>query len=115
MTVQRDIKGPCCTLVSKQVDLKGQTFKLLQQLREKWMVHEVYRNPGPMQCGGSTANDVSFTLKAEREGYAVRLKEVEEHCTRILELTRSGCGPKSLATACQGLGSLVNILEILEE
>ena len=59
--------------------------------------------------------DVSFTLKAEREGYAVRLKEVEEHCSRILELCRSGCAPKSLATACTGLGALVHIMEVLED
>jgi len=114
-TVSQDMKGTSCAIEGVDVDLNGQTYKLLQQLRQTWYVHETYRNPGPVQFSGSYANDVTFTLKAEREGYAARLKEVEEHCTRILELCRSGCGSKSLATACTGLGSLVNILEMLEE
>ena len=76
-------------------------------------VHETYRNPGPIQYAGEQANDINITLQSERETTAVRLKEVEEQCTRILELCRSGCPPRNLATACSGLQSVVSILEIL--
>jgi 6-phosphofructokinase 1 len=115
MTVSRDASGQHATIAGKDVDLRGPAMRLLNQLRERWVVHETYRNPGPIQFSGVGSDDINMTLQTERQAYAARLKEIEEHCTRILELCRSGCPDKSLATACTGLGSIVNILEILNQ
>jgi len=113
MTVKTTPSGPEPVIVGADVNLNGAAMKLLTQLRDSWAVHETYRNPGPIQYAGEQANDINITLQSERETTAVRLKEVEEQCTRILELCRSGCPPRNLATACSGLQSVVSILEIL--
>jgi 6-phosphofructokinase 1 len=116
MTVKREPnKEPTPLIAGAEVSLEGDAMRLLNQVREKWAVHEAYRNPGPVQYDGPVANDINLTLQLERESYASRLKEVEEHCSRILELCRSGCPPRSLATACSGLGHVVHVLELLAD
>jgi len=95
--------------------MDGGAMQLLKKLKESWVCHGTYRNPGPIQYEGEVANDINITLQTEREGYAKNLKEVEQQCARLLELCRAGCPSKSLQTAVAGLRSVTQVLEILAE
>jgi len=45
--------------------LFGFPFREFAEHREKWILHSDYISPGPIQFGGSTANDLPITLRLE--------------------------------------------------
>lgn len=56
-------KGKDVPVIKKYlVDLEGPLFTLFSRVRNDWKLHDLYRNPGPIQFHGSTADIVNYTI-----------------------------------------------------
>ena len=62
MTVKRYSRGPGTSSIGKPavhpyaLDLKGKTYELLSQNATKFLLGNLYRNPGPLQFDGPGAD-----------------------------------------------------------
>lgn len=60
--------GKSRTVIRKAlVDLTGKPFREFEQLRNEWLLHDCYRNPGPIQFGGpkDITDSITMTLSYE--------------------------------------------------
>lgn len=65
MNIERR-KGRNVPVIKKMlVDLNGTAFKIFKSQRNSWKLHDDYRNPGPIQHWGPSADDVTMTLSSE--------------------------------------------------
>jgi pyrophosphate--fructose-6-phosphate 1-phosphotransferase len=62
-------KGRLELVIAKQkVDLESRSFKLLQELRDKWALEDHYRFPGPIQFSGPSADTKPIALQLNSLG-----------------------------------------------
>jgi pyrophosphate--fructose-6-phosphate 1-phosphotransferase len=62
-------KGRLELVIAKQkVDLESRSFKLLQELRDKWALEDHYRFPGPIQFCGPSADTKPIALQLNSLG-----------------------------------------------
>jgi len=60
-------KGKKVPVIQKQlVDLDGKIFNSFKMQRSKWIVDDMYRNPGPIQYYGPLADEISHSLALEQ-------------------------------------------------
>lgn len=60
--------------------------RLLRQNASKWLMEDVYRNPGPLQFDGAGADAKPVTLCVEDQDYMGRLKKLQEYIDKVLLL-----------------------------
>jgi len=97
------------------VDLASSAFLQFQDLRVDWRVGDCYRNPGPLQFSGVTADLLGRLLVADHAKTEVQRKEVAELLDHLREqVLGSQCPPGVLDAAVTGLTSLADILHVVQ-
>lgn len=97
------------------VDLASSAFLEFQELRADWRVGDCYRNPGPLQFSGETADALGRLLVADHAKAEQQRKEVEELLEHFREHVLGGnCPPGVLEAAVTGLSSLKEILTVVQ-
>ncbi|XP_027091123.2 pyrophosphate--fructose 6-phosphate 1-phosphotransferase subunit alpha [Coffea arabica] len=119
MTVKRYGRGPGTQSLGKPalhpatVDLKGKAYELLRQNATKFLMDDVYRNPGPLQFDGPGADAKSVTLCVEDQDYMGRIKRLQEYLDKVRTIVKPGCSQDVLKAALSAMSSVTDILSVM--
>ncbi|KAL7085732.1 hypothetical protein ACP275_14G297100 [Erythranthe tilingii] len=119
MTVKRYGRGHGASILGKPalhpatVDLKGKSYELLRQNSTKFLMDDVYRNPGPLQYDGPGADAKAVTLCVEDQDYMGRIKLLQEHLDKVRSIVKPGCSQDVLKAALSAMASVTEILSVM--
>ncbi|KAM0941547.1 putative diphosphate--fructose-6-phosphate 1-phosphotransferase [Dioscorea sansibarensis] len=119
MTVKRWSRGPSATAIGKpavhpaSIDLKGKAYELLRHNATKFLLDDIYRNPGPLQFEGPGADAKSFTLTAEDQDYMGRIKLLQEYLEKVRSIVKPGCSQEILKAALSSMASVTDVLTVM--
>lgn len=119
MTVKRFGRGPGASALGKPnlhpatVDLKGKAYELLRQNATKFLMDDVYRNPGPLQFDGPGADSKPVTLCVEDQDYMGRIKELQIYLDKVRTIVKPGCSQDVLKAALSAMASVTEILSVI--
>ncbi|KAK3014327.1 hypothetical protein RJ639_008920 [Escallonia herrerae] len=119
MTVKRYGRGPGASSIGKPavnpstVDLKGKAYELLRQNAAKFLMDDLYRNPGPLQFDGPGADAKAVTLCVEDQDYMGRIKELQQYLDKVRTIVKPGCSQDVLKAALSAMSSLTSILSVI--
>ncbi|KAG8377189.1 hypothetical protein BUALT_Bualt08G0002300 [Buddleja alternifolia] len=95
------------------VDLKGKAYGLLRQNATKFLMDDVYRNPGPLQFDGPGADAKAVTLCVEDQDYMGRIKKLNEYLDKVRSIVKPGCSQDVLKAALSAMSSVTDILSVM--
>ncbi|KAK4374283.1 hypothetical protein RND71_004960 [Anisodus tanguticus] len=119
MSVKRYGRGPGKASLGKPavhpatVDLKGKSYELLNQNATKFLLDDVYRNPGPLQFDGAGADAKAVTLCVEDQDYMGRIKKLQEYLDKVRTIVKPGCSQDVLKAALSAMSSVTDILSVM--
>lgn len=119
MTVKRYSRGPGTTSIGKPavhpatVDLKGKAYELLRQNATKFLLDDVYRNPGPLQFDGPGADSKAVILCVEDQDYMGRIKKLQEYLDKVKNIVKPGCSQDVLKAALSSMASVTDVLSLM--
>ncbi|XP_073283103.1 pyrophosphate--fructose 6-phosphate 1-phosphotransferase subunit alpha [Primulina huaijiensis] len=119
MTVKRYGRGHGASTLGKPalhpatVDLKGKAYELLRQHATKFLMDDVYRNPGPLQFDGPGADAKAVSLCVEDQDYMGRIKKLQEYLDKVRSIVKPGCSQDVLKAALSAMASVTDILSVM--
>ncbi|XP_052201149.1 pyrophosphate--fructose 6-phosphate 1-phosphotransferase subunit alpha [Diospyros lotus] len=119
MTVKRYGHGPGALSIGKPslhpatVDLNGKVYDLLRQNATKFLMEDVYRNPGPLQFDGPGSDAKPLTLCVEDQDYMGRIKELQGYLDKVRTIVKPGCSQEVLKAALSAMASVTDILSVM--
>jgi|UniRef100_A0A2N9IUW8 pyrophosphate--fructose-6-phosphate 1-phosphotransferase len=119
MTVKRWSQNPGSLSIGKPaihpatVDLRGKAYDLLRQNASKFLIEDLYRNPGPLQFDGPGADAKAVTLCVEDQDYMGRIKKLQEYLDKVRTIVKPGCSQEVLKAALSVMASVTDILSAL--
>ncbi|KAL3340654.1 hypothetical protein AABB24_029005 [Solanum stoloniferum] len=119
MTVKRYGRGPgkasigVPALHPATVDLRGKSYELLSQNATKFLLDDVYRNPGPLQFDGPGADAKAVSLCVEDQDYIGRIKKLQEYLDKVRTIVKPGCSQDVLKAALSAMASVTDILSVI--
>nr|GMD25975.1 pyrophosphate--fructose 6-phosphate 1-phosphotransferase subunit alpha [Ipomoea batatas] len=119
MSVRRFGHGPGAESIGKPtlhpaaVDLKGKAYEVLRQNAGKFLMDDVYRNPGPLQFDGPGADTKAVSLCVEDQDYMGRIKQLQEYLEKVRTIVKPGCSQDVLKAALSAMSSVTEILSVL--
>ncbi|KAL3618410.1 hypothetical protein CASFOL_038731 [Castilleja foliolosa] len=119
LTVKRYGRGHGASTLGKpalhpaSVDLKGKSYELLRQNATKFLMDDVYRNPGPLQFDGPGADAKPVTLCVEDQDYMGRIKKLQEYLDKVRSIVKPGCSQDVLKAALSAMSSVTDILSVM--
>ncbi|XP_055834266.1 pyrophosphate--fructose 6-phosphate 1-phosphotransferase subunit alpha [Solanum dulcamara] len=119
MTVKRYGRGPGTASIGvpalhpATVDLRGKSYELLSQNATKFLLDDVYRNPGPLQFDGPGADAKAVTLCVEDQDYIGRIKKLQEYLDKVRTIVKPGCSQDVLKAALSAMASVTDILSVI--
>lgn len=64
----------------------GFGYSLLRQNAAKFLMDDLYRNPGPLQFDGPGADSKALTMCVEDQDYMGRIKKLQEYLDQVLTI-----------------------------
>ncbi|CBI40779.3 unnamed protein product, partial [Vitis vinifera] len=119
MTVKRYSRGPGTSSIGKPavhpyaLDLKGKAYELLSQNATKFLLDDLYRNPGPLQFDGPGADAKAVTLCVEDQDYMGRIKKLQQYLDKVRTIVKPGCSQDVLKAALSAMASVTEILSVM--
>ncbi|GFQ00266.1 pyrophosphate--fructose 6-phosphate 1-phosphotransferase subunit alpha [Phtheirospermum japonicum] len=119
LTVKRYGRGHGASTLGKPalhpatVDLKGKSYELLRQNATKFLMDDVYRNPGPLQFDGPGADAKPVTLCVEDQDYMGRIKKLQEYLDKVRSIVKPGCSQDVLKAALSAMSSVTDVLSVM--
>ncbi|KAJ8772544.1 hypothetical protein K2173_027721 [Erythroxylum novogranatense] len=119
MTVKRWAQSPGASSIGKPaihpatVDLRGKAYELLRQNAAKFLMDDLYRNPGPLQFDGPGADAKPVTLCVEDQDYMGRIKELQEYLEKVRAIVKPGCSQEVLKAALSVMASVTEVLSAM--
>ncbi|XP_021855656.2 pyrophosphate--fructose 6-phosphate 1-phosphotransferase subunit alpha [Spinacia oleracea] len=119
MTVKRYSRGPGTLSIGKPaihpatVDMKGKGYELLRQNATRFLMEDIYRNPGPLQFDGPGADAKAVSLCVEDQDYMGRIKQLQEYLDKVRAIVKPGCSQDVLKVALSAMGSVTDILTVM--
>ncbi|KAK1259424.1 Pyrophosphate--fructose 6-phosphate 1-phosphotransferase subunit alpha [Acorus gramineus] len=116
MTVKRWSRGPGASPIGKPaihpatVDLKGKAYELLRNNVTKFLMDDIYRNPGPLQFDGPGADAKAVTMCVEDQDYMGRIKKLQEYLEQVKKIVKPGCSQEVLKAALSAMASVTDVL-----
>ncbi|KAJ0257497.1 Pyrophosphate--fructose 6-phosphate 1-phosphotransferase subunit alpha 2 [Hirschfeldia incana] len=92
------------------VDLKGKAYELLRQNADKFLMEDLYRNPGPLQYDGPGADAKAVSLCVEDQDYMGRIKKLQEYLDQVRTIVKPGCSQDVLKAALSVMASVTDVL-----
>lgn len=100
---------------SANVDLNGESFKILKQSRKDWIQQDIYRSPGPIQFEGEMKMHPFMGLRIRDQAYMENLKNVEVLAEQIKSLCRFGTHQDILKVVCGSLENLEQVVNVMKD
>ncbi|GER32012.1 phosphofructokinase family protein [Striga asiatica] len=94
-------------------NLKNPVNKLLRQNATKFLMEDIYRNPGPLQFDGPGADSKPVTLCVEDQDYMGRIKKLQEYLDKVRSIVKPGCSQDVLKAALSAMSSVTDILSVM--
>ncbi|XVE69549.1 hypothetical protein DITRI_Ditri10aG0000400 [Diplodiscus trichospermus] len=119
MTVKRWSQNPNASSIGKPaihpatVDLKGRAYELLRQNATRFLLDDIYRNPGPLQFDGPGADAKAVTLCVEDQDYMGRIKKLQEYLDKVRTIVKPGCSQEVLKAALSVMASVTEVLSVM--
>ncbi|XP_020596774.1 pyrophosphate--fructose 6-phosphate 1-phosphotransferase subunit alpha-like [Phalaenopsis equestris] len=119
MTVKRWSRGPGISAIGKpavhpaSVDLKGKAYELMRRNAARFLVDDLYRNPGPLQFEGDGGDSKTFTLSVEDLDYMGRIKLLQEYLDKVKDMVKPGCSQEVLKAALSAMASVTDVLSVM--
>ncbi|KAE8719460.1 Pyrophosphate--fructose 6-phosphate 1-phosphotransferase subunit alpha [Hibiscus syriacus] len=95
------------------VDLKGKAYELLRQNATRFLLDDIYRNPGPLQFDGPGADAKVVTLCVEDQDYMGRIKKLQEYLDKVRTIVKPGCSQDVLKAALSVMASVTEVLSVM--
>ncbi|GAY49350.1 hypothetical protein CUMW_118430, partial [Citrus unshiu] len=105
MTVKRWSQNPGASSIGRPainpatVDMRGKAYELLRQNATRFLLDDLYRNPGPVQFDGPGADAKAVTLCVEDRDYMGRIKELQKYLDEVRTIVKPGCSQEVLKAA----------------
>ncbi|GIX63722.1 6-phosphofructokinase, putative [Babesia caballi] len=103
-------RGELPVIPSSTVGLKSKAFKKLTMARKKWLVDDLFSNPGPIQFTGSVATQ-SMVLITEHAEYYHMLSAVERYVRMLQNTCKFGVSEEYLNHAFVQLWGLLRVAQ----
>ncbi|GAB2210388.1 hypothetical protein Droror1_Dr00015654 [Drosera rotundifolia] len=119
MTVKRYSRGPGTSSIGKPaihpatVDLKGKAYELLRENTGRFLIEDLYRNPGPLQFHGPGADAKAVSLCVEDQDYMGRIKQLQIYLDKVRTIVKPGCSQDVLKAALSAMASVTDILSVM--
>ncbi|XP_020265420.1 pyrophosphate--fructose 6-phosphate 1-phosphotransferase subunit alpha-like isoform X3 [Asparagus officinalis] len=119
MTVKRYTRGPGATPIGKPalhpatIDLKGKAYEYDSCTTTRFLMDDMYRNPGPMQFEGPGADVKPLTLCIEDQDYMGRIKKLQEYLEKVKSIVKPGCSQDVLKAALSSMASVTEVLSVM--
>ncbi|XP_044510853.1 pyrophosphate--fructose 6-phosphate 1-phosphotransferase subunit alpha [Mangifera indica] len=119
MTVKRWSQNPGATSLGRPaihpstVDLKGKSYELLRENATRFLLDDLYRNPGPLQFEGPGADAKAVTLCVEDQDYMGRIKELQVYLDKVRAIVKPGCSQEVLKAALSVMASVTVVLSTM--
>lgn len=119
MTVRRYSRGPGALSIGKPgiypatVDMKGKAYELLRQNGTRFLMEDIYRNPGPFQFDGPGSDAKAVSLCVEDQDYMGRIKQLQEYLDEVRAIVKPGCSQDILKAALSAMSSVTDILTVI--
>ncbi|CAA7407258.1 unnamed protein product [Spirodela intermedia] len=119
MTVKQWARGQGSSSIGKPavhpatVDLKGKAYGLLRQNAAKFLMEDIYRNPGPLQFEGPGSDSKTITLSVEDQDYMGRIKKLQDYLDKVKSIVKPGCSQDVLKAALSAMASVTDILSVM--
>ncbi|KAK1416548.1 hypothetical protein QVD17_32339 [Tagetes erecta] len=98
---------------SATVDLRGKVYEVLRQNAKKFLMEDVYRNPGPLQFDGPGADSRTFSLHIQDLDYMGRIKELNAYLEKVRSIVKPGCSQDILRAALSVMSSAADVLSVM--
>ncbi|XP_024990236.1 pyrophosphate--fructose 6-phosphate 1-phosphotransferase subunit alpha-like [Cynara cardunculus var. scolymus] len=95
------------------VDVRGKVYELLRKNANKFLMDDVYRNPGPLQFDGPGADSRTVSLYIEDLDYMGRIKELNVYLDKVRSIVKPGCSQDILRAALSAMSSVTDILSVM--
>ncbi|KAK4753378.1 hypothetical protein SAY87_022176 [Trapa incisa] len=119
VTVKRWAQNPGATsfgmpaIYPATVDLQGRAYELLRQNATRFLLDDIYRNPGPLQYDGPGADSKPISLCVEDQDYMGRIKELQVYLDKIRTIVKPGCSQEVLKAALSIMSSVTDVLSVM--
>eukprot|EP01018_Ginkgo_biloba_P032197 Gb_22035 [translate_table: standard] len=119
MTVKRWLRGPGVSQIGKpavhpaKVDLKGRPYELLMHNATRFLMDDIYRNPGPLLFEGPGADAKTVTLSVEDQDYIGRIQQLRNYLDKVRDMVKPGCPEEVLKAALSSMASVTDVLSVL--
>ncbi|CAL1353603.1 unnamed protein product [Linum trigynum] len=113
LTVNRWAQSPGAPSIGKPaihpatVDLNGKAYG---QNVVRFLLDDLYRNPGPLQFDGRGADAKAVTLCVEDQDYMGRIKALQEYLDKVRTIVKPGCSSEVLKAALSVMASVTAVL-----
>lgn len=84
--------------------------RLLRQNAQKFLMEDMYRNPGPLQYDGPGADAKAVSLCVEDQDYMGRIKKLQEYLDQVRTIVKPGCSQDVLKAALSVMASVTDVL-----
>lgn len=84
--------------------------RLLRQNADKFLMEDLYRNPGPLQYDGPGADAKAVSLCVEDQDYMGRIKKLQEYLDQVRTIVKPGCSQDVLKAALSVMASVTDVL-----
>ncbi|XP_074558483.1 pyrophosphate--fructose 6-phosphate 1-phosphotransferase subunit alpha-like [Curcuma longa] len=95
------------------VDLKGKAYELLRNNFSRFLMDDIYRNPGPVQFDGPGADAKPLTLCVEDKDYMGRIKKLQEYLDEVRSIVKPGCSQEVLKAALSAMSYVTETLALM--
>ncbi|XP_071732128.1 pyrophosphate--fructose 6-phosphate 1-phosphotransferase subunit alpha-like [Rutidosis leptorrhynchoides] len=119
MTVKHYGRGSGAATIGKPVvhpatvDLRGKVYELLRKNASRFLMDDIYRNPGPLQFEGPGADSKAVSLCVEDLDYMGRIKELNDYLDKVRTIVKPGCSQDVLKAALSAMSSVTDVLSVM--
>lgn len=97
------------------INLQSVSYRRFNEQKLAWGIQDQYKNPGPVQYDGPTANSISQSLQLESFDYLTDIQRLYDAINQITECCRPGCSSTVLRIATKNLNALSEIVHTIQE
>ncbi|KAI7730262.1 hypothetical protein M8C21_023099 [Ambrosia artemisiifolia] len=87
--------------------------RVLKQNATKFLMEDVYRNPGPLQFDGPGADSRTVSLHIQDLDYMGRIKELNTYLDKVRSIVKPGCSQDILKAALSAMSSVADVLSVM--
>ncbi|KAK1266705.1 Pyrophosphate--fructose 6-phosphate 1-phosphotransferase subunit alpha [Acorus gramineus] len=86
---------------------------LLRNNATKFLMDDIYRNPGPLQFDGPGSDSKTVTLCVEDQDYMGRIKKLQQYLEEVRKIVKPGCSQEVLKAALSAMASVTDVLSVI--